>query len=241
MTQFGWRSANWSGYVKYLSDPEYFSSIKAAWTVPAIVSNPADPSARVSIWIGIGGAQVIEGRPDVPGIIQIGTEARYDPSPPHNPIYFAWWETRSMPGDEGTTSPSADYPVKPGDRIEAYIVQNLHLAFIKAASWTINISNLTQGWNFNKFLTYDLDQQTAEFIVEAPQDRNKNVYPLADFNQVTFNDCLIDISGIGPNFSIADGGFMIDLKSGNTIAMPSVPNNNNFTVAYGATEPPAPN
>ncbi|MCD4643719.1 hypothetical protein AR454_16660 [Bacillus mycoides] len=241
MTNFGWRSINWSGYIKYRSDPDYFSDIKATWTVPAIASNPADPSALVYIWIGIGGGQSLKGLPDASGIIQIGTGAGYDQSPPHNPIYFAWWETNSMSSDKGRTPIGSDYPVKPGDQIEASISQLIHVAFIKGGGWYIGISNLTQRWTFYDIVNYDLDQQTAEFIVETPKDINGKVYTLADFNQVTFDNCVVDMAS-DPKFTIADGGFMFDPISKNPISIPSAPNGHNkFTVAYGAIEPPAPN
>ncbi|VXC69270.1 hypothetical protein BACI71_60003 [Bacillus mycoides] len=145
-----------------------------------------------------------------------------------------------MPNDTGYTDIGSNYPVKIGDQIEASISQIMHVAFIKGSSWVILINNLTQGWKYSNIINYDLDQQTANFIVVAPQDLNGKISTLADFNAVAFDNCSVDIAN-SPEFATTDdGGFMYKILSTGyalPISVPSVPtgHNDGFIVTYSGT------
>ncbi|MGZ9774022.1 hypothetical protein ACXY7N_26050 [Bacillus toyonensis] len=232
-----WESNIWAGMLQgggRGGEPGQFNSIGARWNVPAIASTPIDSNAQVLIWIGIGGGGPYRGQPDTHNVVQIGTGAGYDAS--HTPLYFAWWETYGVPGDTGVNKilPSSTYPVKPGDSISSQMWSD-------GGNWGIAIDNITQGWTWSQPIIYNGDRSTAEFIVEAPQDASGIPYPLAKYDQVVFDYCMVN--GQYANFDYGDMGDMVDPKNpSNYISRTSTPDSDRdgFTVAYGNRSPVPP-
>ncbi len=74
--------------------------------------------------------------------------------------------------------------VSPGDHIEASI--NLVESIIN--QWSISITDLTTGQKYQNNFAYNSGKLSAEWILERPEVNNI-ISPLADFNNVTFNDC----------------------------------------------------
>ncbi|PFH93600.1 hypothetical protein COI81_01930 [Bacillus cereus] len=178
----------------------------AEWIVPRIPSTPEDTTASVVVWIGIGGGGggYLRDQPAIRNVIQIGTGANYLLGDPN---YFAWWETYGMPTDKGEANPidSNQYPIYPGDKIEASInMQN------SQGIWKMTLNNVTQKWPtaYVNTVNYTGDQTTAEFIVEAPQikDNNGNLIPkpLPNYGKVTFDNCRVN--GQNANFDFGDIG-----------------------------------
>ncbi|MGE7939953.1 G1 family glutamic endopeptidase [Bacillus paramycoides] len=235
-----WGHDSWAGYIKFNPNTG-FNSIGASWIVPAIQSTPSDSTAQLLIWIGLGGGQSFFGQPEAPNdLIQVGTGAYYDNS--KNPGYYAFWETfPSLPIQPLSQS---QYPVKPGDKIEA----DIFLEVLEPIGWVIEIVNTTQGWRFVNSPPYNTSiqtTQTAEFIVEAPQNSNtvgRKPLPLPNYGEVTFFDCDVDM--LNPNFDYnKDSGFMYDYNFPFIkISVPSQPDSDGdgFTVAYGDIVPSPP-
>ncbi|MGE7875105.1 G1 family glutamic endopeptidase [Bacillus paramycoides] len=225
-----WSLSYWAGYIKFKA--EGYTSISADWHVSAIPSTPVNPDAKVSMWVGIGGGQSLFGQPDAKGVVQAGIAAGYLNGTPN---YYAWWET--YPNKEQPL-PQNQYPVKPGDHVGAAVYLEV---LPPDDGWYVEVENATQRWRFTQKVQYTLNVQTAEVIVEAPNDVNGNPGTLPNYGTVTFDNCYIDFKPAA--FDAIDSGFMYDPNNSSVIiSKPSVPDSDNdgFTVAYGSTTPPPP-
>ncbi len=90
--------------------------------------------------------------------------------------------------------------------------------------------------------SYDGPGASAEWIMEAPTIGGR-VAPLAKYSVSTFKGAAVANSGgplANPDFSIADGGYMVQHRS--VVSIPSNPRKtgNDFNIAYGSTAPTAP-
>ena len=169
-------ASNWAGYVaaSNVNTPDLnVTSISASWTVPAVASSENDTFSAV--WIGIGGQFDRT-------LIQCGTEQN---SIGGNLIYSAWYEM--LPGNARTIN---SIQVSAGDHIQASI-QLTNEAFDQ---WTITLTDLTSGDQFQRPFTYDSSRSSADWIIERPNVNNK-VSTLADFGNATFTNCQATIGG----------------------------------------------
>ncbi len=146
-------SLNWSGYAVTPSSGD-ITAVTSTFVVP-----PASlvPPGFAATWTGIGGYSSSD-------LIQAGISEN---SLPNNPLlgnqYSAWYEL--LPASEtpltNCTGNSA-CPVSPGDKVTVTISQ------VGSARWSITESDPTEGWTWNKTVTYSSSESSAEWILEAP-------------------------------------------------------------------------
>ena len=82
--------------------------------------------------------------------------------------------------------------------------------------WTLSMTNQTTGLSWSKVLKYNSSKLSAEWIEEAPTDRN-GIVPLADFGTSTFVQSMVN-------------GASADLSTGDSIVMDD-PNGQSSTVS----------
>jgi hypothetical protein len=146
-----------------------------------------------------------------------------------SPVYYAWYE---MLPQEAITIDSMT--VSPGDRMQA----SINLVDANSYLWTVSISDLSSGQNFQQTFTYNSTQLSAEWIIERPNVNNK-ITTLADFGNATFDNCYA--SFVDKNGSISDYPNAIIVMStqtsrGQTVQLVNVSglsnNGTQFTVNY---------
>ncbi|WP_224413876.1 G1 family glutamic endopeptidase [Bacillus thuringiensis] len=237
---------NWAGYCKRTERPFLgfkgpFTSVHGEWVVPTVTGNPG---SEVAIWIGIdGGNPISDDNPDTKYLIQIGTSAEVSEGAPTR--YFAWWEeihyepgAISLEGkdvvDTGVIELNSNsYPVFPGDLISASVSLTDFTEPISVSYGSVAIANVTRGWNYDTYFQYNGPRTTVEFIVEAPS-KAEEIVELANFNEVTFQNCTINFFDREP-ININDRCILMGSGPGKPdIAVPSLPNNekNGFTVTF---------
>jgi hypothetical protein len=173
-------SSNWSGYVDTNHTTEgAFRNIAATWNVPEI-PNSGCPSGNygyrlAAVWVGLDGSgdNTVE---------QTGTLSQC-----HNGTlsYSAWYEMYPK-------APVTINSVSPGDQISAY-------ADYTGKYWLLSLVDNTKGWGFSTLQGCPSGSTchdwSAEAIAEAPggcvtsssQVCNGTLYPLADYNYVSFH------------------------------------------------------
>lgn len=210
-------SHNWAGYV---ADEETYTGVRGTWTVPT--STPEDTLSATAAWIGIGGS----GSHD---LIQIGTQALTDNS---TTTYHAWYET--LPDAERALPIS----IVPGDTVSASLQEEL------PNLWHLVFRNETQGTQYETYVYYVSNHDSAEWIVERPlaiTDKGTGYLPLNDFDSVNFTDAAAATAGSGfvPFSSLASmhaaGPVLMDRSHSSVQASPSAVDENGFTVAYLGT------
>lgn len=246
--QFGWSSANWSGYAISSTQQGTYQSVSGTWKVPKVT--PPAQSAPTSWWqmllqwllslfgfgSGGGGAGAsndysatwigIDGLNNT-SLIQTGTAQNISNGQPQ---YYAWWEV--LPNPETMINPS-QYPVQASDEIIANIAKQA------SGTWKITLQNATQGWTFvQDNISYSGPQTSVEWIEEAP-DVNGSIATLANYGELTVVNCLVN--GANPHLQASEAGVMTT-QSGQQISTPSVPgpNGNDFNIQFGSTQPNPP-
>ncbi|MGH9044342.1 MAG: G1 family glutamic endopeptidase [Acidimicrobiales bacterium] len=202
-------SSNWSGYADTGGE---FSSVTAAWTVPAL-SCSSRSSSYSAQWVGIDGysSSTVE---------QDGTEADCLGS---SPSYDAWYE---MYGDASVNSgyevelSNTSNPVSPGDVMSASVS-------VSGATWTLAIrdESPSHGWSFSTNVSFSGGaQSSAEWIVERPEvcSFRCSLTSLANFGTVTFTNALMS-SASAANNPISTGAYeAMEMVNGSTpLAVPS--------------------
>lgn len=135
---------------------------------------------------------------------------------------FAWWEI--LP-DPPTSIPM---PVTPGDDITVSISQ------ASSTSWHIAVTDDRTSQTFATDQPYAGPAASAEWIVEAPSAGADLQYPLAIFSPtVTFTN----LAFTGPEDTLTE---LVMEQSRKIVATPSGLSSTGFSIAYGATAPPAP-
>jgi hypothetical protein len=210
---FGWASSNWSGYAM-TGGP--YTSASGTWTVPAVA---ASTGARYSSsWVGIDGFNNAN-------LIQTGTEQDYYAGAAH---YYAWWEV--LPAAETVIT----MPVAAGDHMSASIANNGN------GSWTISITDASEGLTFTTVQAYSGPGTSSEWIEEAPTVGG-HIATLAHYGSTVFDSGTVN--GAAPALATSDGGVMIQNRS--QVSTPSTPDTGNpsadgFNIAYGSVSPAAP-
>jgi hypothetical protein len=214
-SSFGWASSNWSGYALDAPGVTY-NSITGDWIVPTV--SPSKGNTYSSSWIGIDGFNNSD-------LIQTGTEQDYVSGQAQ---YYAWWEI--LPAAETEISPS-QYPVSPGDLMSASISNNGN------GTWTIDLNDLTKGWQFSTVQSYSGPAASAEWIEEAPTIGG-HIATLANYGETTFNPGTVN--GGNPGLITSDGGVMIQKRS--QVSTPSYPDSDTdgFNIEYGSSVPNPP-
>jgi hypothetical protein len=114
--------------------------------------------------------------------MQIGTEQDYTFA---GASYYAWYEL--LPA----SSTPVNMTITPGDQMNASIV----LDNSTTNQWSITITDLTTGQQFQTSITYMSSQLSAEWIVERPEVAHR-LSTLADFGTVTFTNCAATLGSI---------------------------------------------
>ena len=226
---------NWSGYIVGVQDTNgnwqsgAVNDIKGTWVVPTIQFCTSS-DAYSSTWIGIGGYQV-NGGPFFAPLVQIGTHQDCNNGSPN---YYAWWEVvgyslHSLEGQQ--IIPTSEFPVNPNDEITAEIT------YTGSGNYYIQMFNVSQNVSFSVNWNAPLDsQQTAEWIVEDPENGFGDLYPLTDFGTVNFNNCYVILnSAEGPINSCGATNILAQMVtgSGNLIAPSSLSyDGTSFSIAY---------
>ena len=188
---------NWSGYAAMGGVGE-FNQVTGDWTVPT-ASCPTGATTYSAEWIGIDGATSSS-------VEQDGTDSDCASGAPR---YYAWYEL--FPA-ASVTIPAATYPVSQGDSMSASVS-------VAGFTWTLQISDLTAGWNFIFTQAESgLDQNSAEWIAERPElcsgdCSNVTLSSLADFGSVTFTNATVSTA--------TDNGESISALSPTSIQMTS--------------------
>lgn len=208
----GTASTNWSGYGIAGS----FAAVTGSWTVPTVASTGG--ASYSSSWIGVDG---MANR----SLLQTGTEADYVNGVAQ---YDAWWEV--LPAAEKVIT---TVPVHPGDHMSASITHGA------GHKWTVVLSDVTTGRSFAYTRAYRGTGASAEWIQERPQIGSA-LATLAAYGSTTFTG--LSVNGATPHLVPAEAISMVDNTGTHVISAPSAPSGvgDAFTVAYGASPPPAP-
>jgi len=189
------------------------SSVSAAWTVPAVQLSENDTYSGV--WVGVGGY-------GEETLIQAGTEQECVSG---QRTYYAWYELLPAYMIRIRT-----LRVQPGDTITT----SISLINENTSTWSIEVTDVTQGRNFRKNVVYNSSRLSAEWIVERPKV-NSTVSTLADFGDVTFTECKTTLDGVTGtigNFSYAQ--LVMYEDKGAALVSVSLLNDSDssFTVSY---------
>ncbi|SES93601.1 G1 family glutamic endopeptidase [Paenibacillus sp. NFR01] len=190
----GWVSDNWSGYA-ITGKKNSFRSISAEWVVPYV--RPSRTPSYSSAWIGIDGF-------NNENLIQTGTGHEYVNG---SARYYAWWEI--LPASETVILK----PVSPGDRMKASIAK------LASGKWLIKLCNLSKGWTFCTKRHYRGQQNSAEWIVEAPSIDGETA-KLTRLTPVSF--CKLRVNGKSPRLTADDGGVIVQNQI--IVSKPGKPN-----------------
>jgi hypothetical protein len=150
-------TVNWAGYVATGTD---VSSVSGQWTVPHAGTIPG----VAGTWVGVGGYSTSD-------LIQEGTSEVGTPTNDVTglPQYQAWYE--ALPdGEVALTGCSGDSKctVAPGDEMKASVTAASGCSPNTKCNWTVEMSDVTQGWTYSTTVSYDSSQSSAEWIHEAP-------------------------------------------------------------------------
>lgn len=218
-------TSNWSGYaVGNFETGATYTQAQATWTVDKVAyvtpppvchtfrfgsqkfkfcSSPHPQWEYSSSWVGIGGYCEDSTCSKVDNtLIQLGTE--HDASSANTTEYYAWVEMLPnapiviSPSYPNCNSLSCAYPVHPGDVITASLQCTANCTPGANQTWSLEMSNQTQGWDFATNVNYASTLLSAEWIEEAPSS-SAGVLPLADYGTASFDPTVN--SGQVPNFA----------------------------------------
>jgi hypothetical protein len=205
-----YQSSNWSGYV---AGGGPFTAVSGTFSVSSLAAGSA-PGDAMAEWVGIDGG--ISGDNSV---IQAGIEAFPDPGSPHSTLYESFWETYPAPPVVITS-----VLVSAGDLVTVNIGQTT------LTTWSISLSDTTNGETFTTNAAYSGTGSTAEWIVEAPGDH----LTLAPYQPlVSFSG--LRVSRLNSTMEEMD---MVQDGAAGSVSTPSILTSRGFTVAYGSTAPP---
>jgi Peptidase A4 family len=219
-------STNWAGYAM---SGDTYTAVQGTWVVPQVSyqAYPGSPDVEASsTWIGIGGQDGDQ------TLIQIGTMQAADPS--GDTEYFAWYEI--LPATEVPIS-RKQYPIKPGDTINATIECTAGCRPNVQATWVLTLSNANRWANpYTITVPYTSSLSSVEWIVEGPCLKNcESSEPgfayLPNYGSTTFTS--ISVNNANPNLSRRPNGIIMRDPNGNATSMPSDPiGGNSFTVNF---------
>jgi hypothetical protein len=202
------QSQNWSGYVATAGP---YTEATGSFTVPSL--SPATPAQdMVSEWVGIDGS-------DNGSLVQAGvTEA---PEPYDTGVFdvFAWWEVLPF-----TSQPIPTMTVSAGDEVSVTIAR------VSGTSWTIHLTDRTNGQSYTQDVGYDGPGTSVEWIVEAPtESQTDQQLQLAPYSPA------VNFGGLAATGSSAAITEVVMARQGQQVATPSGLGPAGFSVAYGGT------
>lgn len=159
-------SSNWAGW--FLGGGGN-TAVSASWVQPT-VSCAAGEDSAASFWVGLDGtgSSTVE---------QTGTIIQCVKG---QAVVYAWYEFYPSPA---TVIQSA---VHAGDRLSATVS-------LSDGTVSLQLSNVTRGWNFSHHVPTGAHGVSAEVIAEAPSRASDGQqFALTNFGQVTFTDVSIN-------------------------------------------------
>ena len=229
-------SPNWSGYV-VPSSSALVTDASGQWTVPTINCS-ATPTGDATTWVGIGGFGWPSGGTSG-ALLQTGVSSNCVSGVPR---YEGWWE--EYPSNPNHASDFANFPVSPGDSIQAFVFQGI------SGAWETRVDDLTtglsgvmvigQGWGVTADggdgsfveqgstagLAYE-GGYTAEWIVEDP-GLSGLILPFADYGTVNFTSLRTSLL----SWSLTSSEGIAIAQNGAVLSTPSSPSNSGFSVSY---------
>jgi hypothetical protein len=154
-------------------------------------------------------------------LIQAGIQESPDPSEPGYFEVFPWWEI--LPAVE---TPITTVPIEAGNSITVNIGQ------ISGTTWGITLEDDSTGQSFTTDQTYDGPLQSAEWIVEAPE-QSGSITELANYSPTGF-------SGMGITGSESSLNEFVMVQNGVQVSTPSSYVSGAFNISYGDVAPAAP-
>jgi hypothetical protein len=188
---------NWNGYVT--GDPgANITLVSAQWTVPADACRGAPALGEPwqdNVWVGLGGIN-IGGESKTP-LVQIGTFSKCD--------YYlqglqlkvrqqSWAIEEVVYPDKSCCHEVTGRPVAAGDTIDAFVED------YGPGEYDMSLSDKTQGWNWGPINVTVPDTRTpfsAEWIVESGVGLLGNLFPMADFKQVSLTSMYYETTTAG--------------------------------------------
>jgi hypothetical protein len=205
-------SSQWSGYVDTNhTNKGTFRNIAASWNVPEIPDNACPPGSYGSryawVWAGLGGGLVNS------PVELAGTQSRCDDG---SLSYLALYETSPNRAEEA-------FPVSPGDHMSAYVDYT-------GSHYLLSIVDDSQDKSSSTLLGCPSGQicenYVAELVVGVPvgctasatQVCNGSLFPLADFDYVTFSGVSDAASNAGGSLGTDSfGPEKLTAKKGSTV------------------------
>lgn len=111
-----------------------------------------------------------------------------------------------------------------------------------STSWSITLSDTTQGWTFTETLSYKGPGASAEWIIEAPTVGNR-IGTLANYGSTEFDLAAINGGSANAGLVSSDAGDLVTSgRHASVISIPSGPDSagDAFNIAYGSVAPSAP-
>lgn len=143
----------WDGYEVIYG--QKYTSVTANWTEPQYpLAARVAHRGLAAFWVGLGGS-------DGSHLQQIGTAVGYGvpfKKGKQTSPYYAWYET--VPDTPNHPS-LIDKPVKPGDNFSASVTYG-------GSSYTLELTDITQGWTFTQVIHQKYDTDSAEVVMESP-------------------------------------------------------------------------
>jgi Peptidase A4 family len=152
-------STNWSGYV-LTGGSGAFTSVSSSWTEPA--ASCSSGTQYAAFWVGLDGY-------NSDSVEQTGSDSDCSSG---TPDYYGWYEM--YPADPVYFT----NPVSPGDSMSASVA-------VSGTSYTLTLTDSTQGWTQTENETGSFDNSSAEVITEAPSSA-QGPLPLADFGAINY-------------------------------------------------------
>jgi len=193
-------SINWAGYIATGGN---YTAVSGAWTIPSFSGNVGNVDAT---WVGIGGSA--NNQQD---LIQMGTENQVLAN--GRKVSLLFYE--ALPEEAQIVSSVA---VNPGDTVSTSIVET------STNLWTLTFVDQTNGGHFTTTVSYQSQNNSAEWIEEDPLDANsRSLIPITCFGAVQFSGASATVNGSSRNLSAlgAQAIEMTDTSYDSILAIPS--------------------
>jgi hypothetical protein len=202
-------SSNWSGYVE-TNGP--YTAITGTFVVPSVTKYLA--GSTVSEWVGVDGWAN-------KSLIQAGVSEV--PQQSGDVLVEPWWEV--LPARQEDV---AGVVVAVGDMVTVTISK------VSGSTWSINLTDDTNGGVFSTDKNYEGQLSSAEWIVEANEQADGKPTQLAQYGpQVNFTK----LGVTGPQTSVIR---VVMSQHGERVSTPSAAIRGAMSVLYGSAAPEAP-
>jgi hypothetical protein len=199
-------SSNWSGYVE-TGGP--YTAVTGTFVVPSVSQYSA--GSTVSEWVGVDGWANRS-------LIQAGVNEV--PQKSGDVLVGPWWEVLPAPQKE-----AAGVVVAVGDRVTVTISK------LSGSTWSISLTDDTNGGVFSTEKTYQGRLSSAEWIVEANERADGKPTQLAHYGpQVNFTK----LGVTGPQTTVIR---VVINQRGEQVSTPSAAIRGAMSVSYGSAFP----